>query len=232
LEECRDAPKAAKDIAEKYMKGRVEEERPPPEPAMESTVPRKQAKISDVVPATPPDLRAEIDRAVFDFFVANRIPFWTADDYYWHRVVGHLRSTYTSPCGATMRYSMLERRAVEANEHIVEDLKSAVYASVLADGWTNVRRDHVVNIAVCFRGKTFLWVSNFLGSETCDAKRIASMVLESIEEIEANSPVKVIALITDNARSMEDPPSLSNRKNEKRNSVHRLHGARNESFPL
>ena len=197
---CERAPKEAKVLAQEQLDTLTAKREA--EAAPESPVPKKQSRIADLVPATPPALAQEIDRAVFDFFIGNRLAFWTADDFLWLRLARLMRSTYRPPCGATMRYSMLQTRAEEASERVKEVVSEAAYASVMADGWTNIRRDRIINIAVCAGGNSYLWQTCPVGSATCDAKYICELVLKQIEEIESATAAKVTGVVTDNAPDM------------------------------
>jgi hypothetical protein len=174
---CPKASVEAKKFAQKYVDDRETESTnsgPPP---------LKQTRVTGFYDTTPDELKNEIDNAVADFFFANGISFRVADDFYFRRLVDMLRPSYTPPCSSRLRTTLLSAAAEKAEEHTVQKIREAQYVSVLCDGWSNVRRERVINIVVC-TPRPYIWSTVQLGAETCDANKVAAVILENVGQIE------------------------------------------------
>ena len=70
--------------------------------------------------------------------------------------------------------------------------------SIVSDGWTNIKKRHLINvIASNSRRSMFLYAEDFFGVEK-RGKEIANFLLKSINEI---GPTNVLEVVTDNASS-------------------------------
>jgi len=147
--------------------------------------------------------KQSLRNAAANFFFANNIALCVANDYYYRAYVNELRSTFKPPCGQTLRVTLLNAKAAEAERFRVEAVQTAEVVSLSVDGWTNVRKEEIIHVVV-YAPRPLLWKSITVDVDTCDAEYIATKVLDCVREIESVAPkTTVCSLITDNAANMK-----------------------------
>jgi len=197
--DCPAAPAEAKDIAMEYM---IQHPPSSSEGGGSEAPPKKMCRIDEYYAPTSVDLHGDLNSSFCDFIVENNISFRAADSRTWKKLSKMMRPTYRPACARTLRTTILKTRAEEAFNNTIQAVRKAELVSVSIDGWTNIRRERILNVVV-LTPQPYLWSTEPIGSETCGADKIAKVVIEAIRDIEDRTGAKVVALVTDNAADMK-----------------------------
>jgi len=147
---------------------------------------------SDVtLPEAPEVTKEKIDDAVANFFFRTGISFRIADSQAFKEMVEAFNPAAATsiPSSKTLSGMLLDRQFTKCSQLLDEILNESEDLTLVSDGWTNIRGDHMVN-----RSKAV-----FPTGITQNAQAIADAIIEILEKL---GPEKFSCLITDNAPVM------------------------------
>lgn len=142
----------------------------------------------------------QIDIAVAKFFYRTGIPFNAADCQEWKNMFQLARPAYKPPGSKKLRTTLLSRVYTDMNESIRQIIADSTNISIISDGWSNIRNEHLVNYILIIPNQKPL----FYGITDCDGKsqtsmQVAADLVNVIHDIGAE---KVVSIVTDNAPNM------------------------------
>lgn len=156
----------------------------------------QQAALSD-------DLRADIDMKVAKFFFRTGISLRLVNSEAFKDLIRSLNPAYEQsiPSPQSLSGSLLDKQYTIYSQQLNQLLESTVNLTLVSDGWTNVRGDHIVNFCVKASGhKPFFYKSIDTTGISQNAPAIASSILKVIDELGAH---KFSSVVTDNAPVMK-----------------------------
>lgn len=109
-----------------------------------------------------------------------------------------MRPRFKVPSVDHLSNGLLDRTYNHVNKIANAYLDSTEYASIVIDGWTNIRRDAIINIIAINPSPIFLKSVDTKGIKK-DANYMFALVDQVIQEL---NPTKVTALISDNENKM------------------------------
>jgi hypothetical protein len=147
----------------------------------------------------------DVDRitaVVARFFYRTAIPFHIADSRAFKEMIRLLRPAYSTlmPSGKVLATTRLN-----AEHERIQDLLNArrdgqAFRSLVTDGWTNTRSEHLVNFVLVSPGERPLYLESVpSGAERQTADAIATLIKRVLRE---NGGEKIVSLVTDNASVM------------------------------
>jgi hypothetical protein len=146
--------------------------------------------------------RDEVDAKVARFLYACGVPFNVLRSPYWHDMVRAINEKapqgYKSPSYEKARTVLLDREKAKIQADLSRFTKewSDVGVSIVSDGWTSVRNQHLINvIGVSASGVVFL-AAHDSSSISATSQNISELLLKTIDEV---GPFNVIQVIIDNA---------------------------------
>jgi hypothetical protein len=145
--------------------------------------------------------RDEVDAKVARFLYACGVPFNVLRSPYWHDVVKAINEApkgYKSPSYEKARTVLLDREKAKVQRALTRftDEWSDIGVSIVSDGWTNVRNQHLINVlGVSASGAMFL-AAHDSSSIIASSQNISELLLKTINDV---GPSNVIQVIIDNA---------------------------------
>jgi hypothetical protein len=145
--------------------------------------------------------REEVDAKVARFLYACGVPFNVLRSPYSHSMVKTINKApigYKSPGYEKARTVLLDKEKAKVKRALTRFTNGwvDVGVSIVSDGWTNVRNQHLINIlGVSSTGAVFLGAHDS-SSVMASSQNIANILLKTIDEV---GPTNVIQVITDNA---------------------------------
>lgn len=143
--------------------------------------------------------KSEIDSALSQLFFRTGLSFRILDSEAFGKYARLLNPTYAQqlPTSRTLSGVMLDREYKIQLEKVVKVMAESRELSLVTDGWTNVRGDHIVNFLVKApnRPSMFYKSINTTGVLQNSANTAAS-IIEIIEEL---GPEKFTSVVSDNA---------------------------------
>jgi hypothetical protein len=158
--------------------------------------------------------REEVDAKVARFFYACGVPFNVLRSPYWHSMVKAINKApigYKSLGYEKARTVLLDKEKAKVKRALTRftDGWADVGVSIVSDGWTNVRNQHLINIlGVSSTSAVFLGVHDS-SSVMASSQNIADILLKTIDEV---GPTNVIQVITDNAANCKGAGKIIERK--------------------
>jgi hypothetical protein len=143
----------------------------------------------------------EVDAKVVRFLYACGIPFNVLRSPYWHDLVKGINEAskgYKSPSYEKARTVFLDREKTKIQRALTRftDEWGDCGVSIVSDGWTNVRNQHLINVlGVSATGVVFL-AAHDSSSIIASSQNISDLLLKTINDV---GPSNVIQVITDNA---------------------------------
>lgn len=146
-------------------------------------------------------MKDDLDSAIAKFFYRTAIPFNVADCQEWKDIWSLARPAYQPPKSKVLRTTLLKKEYFKMKMNVQEIVKEAHSVSIVSDGWSNIRNEHLVNFILIIPNQKPL----FYGYIDCDGEsqtsvQIASDLIKVIEEIRVE---KVSSVVTDNAVTMQ-----------------------------
>ena len=132
------------------------------------------------------------------FFFKNALPFNIIKDEHLMQLCKTLRPSFVLPSPHQLRTSLLNQEYEDVTRTREEAIEQAVGVTIVIDGWSNVRKDDIVNIILC-TPKPFFYSS----TNTEDNRKTAAYLKTLIDPIIAKyGPSKFNAIVSDNAANM------------------------------
>lgn len=147
--------------------------------------------------------KTEIDAALAKLFFRTGIPFKVADADSFREFVKLLNPAYAEvmPKSQTVSGRLLDKEYTSSFDKLTNILKDCNDLTLISDGWTNVRGDHIVNFLVKAPGHPSMF---FKSLDTSGIPQTTAGVTAAITGvIQEIGEEKVTALVTDNAAVMK-----------------------------
>lgn len=95
--------------------------------------------------------KSRCDAAIASFFHKTSIPLQIADSDAFKEMISTLRPAYgkLSPSAKVIGGSMLDKQYELMKTEIEAKIKKAKTYSLVTDGWSNARNEHIINFVVC-----------------------------------------------------------------------------------
>ncbi|KAK3918205.1 Zinc finger BED domain-containing protein 4 [Frankliniella fusca] len=165
----------------------------------------KQISISSFVERTTDEKKKKIDEKIARAVYVSGAPLSMFDSPYWIDALKELRPTYKVPSTYEFSTPLLNAEYTRVMDSASAKLKSAVSCALLCDGWSNNRREGILNFLVSTPAIVFL--KNVVpGENREDADFVSKQLITVVEECEEKYKVdnkKFFILITDNATVMK-----------------------------
>jgi hypothetical protein len=154
-----------------------------------------------------------VDEKVVWLLYACGIPFNVLRSPYWHDLVKKIKKSpkgYESPNYEKARIMLLDREKEKIKRALTRftDEWGEYGVSIVSDGWTNVRNQHLINVlGVSATGAVFL-AAHDSSSIIASSQNISNLLLKTINNI---VPSHVIQVITDNATNCKGASKIIER---------------------
>ena len=152
-----------------------------------------------------PTEKSKIDLMCAQMIFELNLPFKVVESDVFRDYSATLNSAYRPPSAKTLSTTLLDRVYNERNKELEAFLAGAENLTIVSDGWSNIRRDHIVNYVIVRQKPNFTSTSYFYRS-TCTngtqqtAKNVFLDLKKVIEEI---GDKKICAVVTDNCSVMQ-----------------------------
>jgi hypothetical protein len=137
------------------------------------------------------------------FFLRSGIALRLVESDAFKQLVEALNPGYAChmPCAKTLSGPMLDQQYQKYKTVLDGILQSSESLTLISDGWTNVRGDHIVNFCISSPDqKPFFYSSVNTSGISQDSPGVAKEILNVIDFL---GPEKFIAVVTDNAPVMK-----------------------------
>lgn len=152
--------------------------------------------------------KAKIDTKLASFFFRTGISLRILDSEVFKDFVKTLDPSYASkmPCSKSLSGPLLDETYMKCKSALDETLDSSNNLTLISDGWTNIRGDHIVNFCVkAPEKKPFFYTSIDTSGIAQNAVAVCSAIADVIDKL---GPRKFCNLITDNAPVMQSARKL------------------------
>jgi hypothetical protein len=141
--------------------------------------------------------RDEVDAKVIWFLYACGIPFNVLGSPYWHDLVKGINEApkgYKSPSYEKARIVLLDREG-EKNQRALTrfiDDWGDFGVSIVSDGWTNVRNQHLINVLGVFATNVVFLATHDSSSIIAPSQNILDLLSQTINDVGASNVIQVI----------------------------------------
>jgi hypothetical protein len=151
--------------------------------------------------------KMDADKKLARFFYSTGIPFTVVESPYWLEFIKTIQPAYISPNRRNLANNLLNAEYQVEQQDLNTMLKQASNITLASDGWSNIRRESVLNFVLCLPKPVF-YDAKYTGVESHTAEFIYQEFKSIIEVI---GPSKFAGVITDNASAMRAAWGLLNR---------------------
>lgn len=147
--------------------------------------------------------KSSIDGKFADFFFRTGISFRVADSAAFKDLMSSVNPTYATkmPTAKQLKGSLLDKAYAKVSKRIEEILGQSSNLTLISDGWTNVRGEHIVNFCIKAPGmKTVFYSSIDTSGISQDAAAVADAICSVLEKL---GPQNFCCVVTDNANVMK-----------------------------
>ncbi|KAG5666123.1 hypothetical protein PVAND_017725, partial [Polypedilum vanderplanki] len=149
------------------------------------------------------ETKNDIDMKLANFFYRSGISFRLIESAAFKDFVEALNPTYAAllPNAKSLSGSLLDKQYTKCLTSMNDILDSHNNLTLITDGWTNVRGDHIVNYCIKSPNEKPLFYTSVNTSGTVqNASAVASSIIEVLESL---GPEKFNSIISDNAPVMK-----------------------------
>ncbi|XP_065684855.1 uncharacterized protein LOC136096995 [Hydra vulgaris] len=168
--------------------------------------------MQSVHPPINEELKNDIDTKLANFFYPTGISFRLVESEVYKDFVKSLNPSYASviPKAKALSGSLLEKQYIKCSIYVNEILNSETNLTLMSDGWTNIRGDHIVNFCIkAPKQKPFFYTSINTSGIIQNSSAVAAAILQVIEKIGSQ---KFTSFISDNAPVMKSAWSIIEEK--------------------
>ncbi|ETK71340.1 hypothetical protein L915_21405 [Phytophthora nicotianae] len=146
----------------------------------------------------------EYHMLIAKFFYVNGLAFRLIDDQLAKAVLTAFCPKMPLPTRQQLAGPLLDRVYDEVRQETIKTLMKQGNVALVSDGWSNARREQVINFVLTApKMSPILWSTQTTGEASKTGEYIADMVSEEIKDIEnVIGTGKVCGLTTDNAANM------------------------------
>ena len=146
--------------------------------------------------------KIKLDTALAKFCYRTGIPFKTVDSKAFHDFIALLDPQYEEalPSAKVIGGSLLTKEFKSVSEKLNATLLESDALTLISDGWTNQRSEHIVNFVIKAIGRPSIFFKSINTSGVSQtAENVAESICRVIEELGAE---KFVGVVTDNAANM------------------------------
>lgn len=144
----------------------------------------------------------KIDSQVAKFIFGCNLPFSTADNPEFVKLMQRLRPSYKPPSAKTIGGSLLNK----IYEEICEDARKSAetkFATLMQDGWSAIQQSPVISHCLSIEANGSIIVNAVATTtDTKDAAYCATLAMEALEDAEDKFGCQIGAVVTDNCSTM------------------------------
>lgn len=144
----------------------------------------------------------KIDSQVAKFIFGCNLPFSTADNPEFVKLMQRLRPSYKPPSAKTIGGSLLNK----IYEEICEDARKSAetkFATLMQDGWSAIQQSPVISHCLSIEANGSIFVNAVATTtDTKDAAYCATLAMEALEDAEDKFGCQIGAVVTDNCSTM------------------------------
>uniref|UniRef100_A0A914D745 DUF659 domain-containing protein n=1 Tax=Acrobeloides nanus TaxID=290746 RepID=A0A914D745_9BILA len=188
LTECNDAP---------FMVKKLAEERIAEEDGNKKLRTEKKSKKENSA-ETSEDDQNMADMDFVEAICTGSLPHALVDNAAFRRFVHRLNPSYTLPTRRSISEKLMPELYKLVNSSVMEAVNQAPFVALSVDGWTDVRKEAIVNVMV-HTPQPFLFKSYDTGNNAHTAPYMANLLKQVIDEI---GPTKVVAITSDHAANL------------------------------
>ncbi|KAG5678315.1 hypothetical protein PVAND_008000 [Polypedilum vanderplanki] len=147
------------------------------------------------------ELQNDIDMDVANFFFRTGISLRLVESVAFKKMLNSLNPSYKIPCAKKLSSVLLDKQFNKCSNVLDEILENSGNLTLVSDGWTNTRGDHIVNFCIkAPEHKPFFYTSINTSGIIQNATAVANAVFEVIESLGSQ---KFSAFVSDNAPVMK-----------------------------
>ncbi|XP_047989603.1 zinc finger BED domain-containing protein 4-like [Leguminivora glycinivorella] len=117
----------------------------------------------------------------------------------WKQALQLLKPDFNPPSRKMLSTVLLEEEYEDVKQKVTEKIKDANVLHLAADGWTNVRKDSIINIII-YTPKPYFHSSIDTQNNRHTAEYMSERISQTMDEIGSS---KFLGIITDNAANMK-----------------------------
>uniref|UniRef100_A0A914D6N0 DUF659 domain-containing protein n=1 Tax=Acrobeloides nanus TaxID=290746 RepID=A0A914D6N0_9BILA len=195
LTECNDAPFMVKKLAEERI---AEEDGNKKLRTEKKSKKENSAETSEVPYSISQDDQNMADMDFVEAICTGSLPHALVDNAAFRRFVHRLNPSYTLPTRRSISEKLMPELYKLVNSSVMEAVNQAPFVALSVDGWTDVRKEAIVNVMV-HTPQPFLFKSYDTGNNAHTAPYMANLLKQVIDEI---GPTKVVAITSDHAANL------------------------------
>jgi Protein of unknown function (DUF 659) len=159
-----------------------------------------QRSILKWIDKTNQALLDELNDDFSSMIYSTGIPFVFADHPKVRQFLKKLKPSWNPPSAKVIAGTLLKKKSNSLKNSVNDFISQSEYVSLVSDGWSNLRREHMVNyVIVTPNHKPVLLGTEDTTGVTQDATEIANALGRRIEQVGVQ---KVAGVVTDNAANM------------------------------
>src|SRR5437764_3809870 len=97
----------------------------------------------------------DADKKLARFFYSTGIPFTVVKNPYWLEFIKTIQPAYISPNRRNLANNLLDAEYQVEQQDLNTMLKQASNITLASDGWSNIRRESVLNFVLCLPKPVF-----------------------------------------------------------------------------
>ncbi|XP_047984673.1 uncharacterized protein LOC125225144 [Leguminivora glycinivorella] len=152
----------------------------------------------------------EADKALARAIYVTGQPLSILEHPLWKRALQLLRPGYNPPSRKVLSTVLLDEEYADVKQKVTEKIEEANVLHLAADGWTNVRKDSIINIII-YTPKPYFHSSIETRNNRHTAEYLSEKIGQTMNEIGSE---KFLGIITDNAANMKKCGKLLNEQYE------------------
>lgn len=163
---------------------------------------KKRLEIDGDLTLLTDDKIDEISLKIESFFFRTGIPFRVADSEAFKEMIKSLNPAYGSsmPSSESLAGPLLDRQYRKCSAMLKEILDGTEHCTLISNGWSNTRGDHLVNFCVRTPDQRPFFYTQIDTSDMKDnSEAIANAIIDIIKQL---GPFKFSSVITDNTSLM------------------------------
>ncbi|XP_057497393.1 uncharacterized protein LOC130782121 [Actinidia eriantha] len=158
--------------------------------------------------------KEDVDQRIARCLYGNGIPFNVVRSPLWADMVYAINNApkgYTSPNYEKVRTTLLDKEQNKVRQALTPLMQdwSTHGVSIISDGWSNIKNQHLINIMAVSGGKAIFINGHDVSSMEQNATSIAELLFKAIDYV---GPSNVVQVVTDNAANYKAAGTIIQRK--------------------
>ncbi|KAI6017516.1 hypothetical protein EDC04DRAFT_2902519 [Pisolithus marmoratus] len=138
------------------------------------------------------------------WFIHANIPFFAANDDFFHRFLDVIRPSYKAPSQYVLSHNLLDSEAVHVQQEEIDRLKPRKKITLLLDGWEDhLKRSLYGSVAVEINHHPVVLALEDMTGLRGTAENLVAISQKAMDGMEIGDGKNVIAITTDNPTVMQ-----------------------------